>query len=354
MISAYKTALYLSKDHQVVVLTTGTPRTEKINANLTVYRMWDIFLPDPINYSVVPGLFISLVMVLIKERPTHFLVNKNMFFTSLAIPFLRLLGKKVITVTDTYPGINWLPRNPKVALVMRIYAHLIGMPLLKISSHVVLLHEGLVEIAKQYRLRFTVIHNGVDLEAIDATPANAQIMRDKTTKVLYAGRLESIKGYTDIVKVAEKITRNDSKVSFYLVGSTAGKEQYVTEHQSDRVHFLGHRTDVISIMKACDIFILASYSEGLPNVIMEAMACGVPCVASEVGGVKVLIENQQNGLLFTPGDLGTMQKQLKLLINDASMRHRLASQARRLIEAKFSWAKIAQQYQQLFTTIGSS
>lgn len=72
MISAYKTALILSRSIDVVVLTTGSPAVERLNARLTVYRCRDWFLPDPENYSVVPGLFSTLRRVIEREAPTVF------------------------------------------------------------------------------------------------------------------------------------------------------------------------------------------------------------------------------------------------------------------------------------------
>ncbi|MDD3774319.1 MAG: hypothetical protein PHW50_03540, partial [Patescibacteria group bacterium] len=85
MISAYKTALALSKNDQVVVMTTGRPWIEQMNKNLTIYRLRDLFLPDPINFSFVPFLGWHLLRIIRKEKPDCFLVNKHMFYTSLAV-----------------------------------------------------------------------------------------------------------------------------------------------------------------------------------------------------------------------------------------------------------------------------
>ncbi len=354
MISAYKTALYLSKTEPVVVLTTGSPSYERINDNLVVYRMWDWFMPDPINYSIVPGLAWHLFKVIRKERPTHFMVNKYMFFTSFSILFLRLMGKKVIAVTDTYPGLNWFPRAAWLGVIITIYSRIIGMPLLKISTKVVLLHEGLIDIAKQYHLRYQVVHNGVDLEQIDATKPNRELKKPEMITITYVGRLESVKGYDDILAVAQTMIKKHSNVRFVLAGSTHGKEELVKSLAGDQLMFLGHRSDVISIMKASDIFVLASYSEGLPNAVMEAMACGLPCVCSNVGAIPYLIKDGQSGLLFDPGDQQALQKQLERCIDDARLRSRLGASARKTIEQHYSWSNIAKQYEHLLDQVGPS
>lgn len=354
MISAYKTALYLSKKHEVVVLTTGTPRYEKINDNLTVYRLRDLFLPDPVNYSIVPGLFTGLASIIKKEKPTHYLVNKNMFFTSFAIVQLRLMGKKVITATDTFPGINWFPRNPFVKVVMSLYAHLLGMPLLKLSTKVVLFHAGLKDVAEKYKLKYTIIPNGVDLAAIDAASANAELLNKKVVTVTYVGRLETIKGYDDIIAVAQELTPKHKNVRFVFVGTTAKKEALVAEVQNEQIVFLGHRTDVASLMKASDIFVLASYSEGLPNALMEAMACELACVSSNVGGVKVLINEGKNGLLFEAGDRVQLAQHIETLVGDEALRKSLGKAARTTILKTYTWEAISEQYADLFEKVGGS
>lgn len=350
MISAYKTALHLSEAMDVVVLTTGKPSYEEVHQRLRVYRCWDIFIPDPVNYSIVPGLFFKLWSVIRKERPDIFLVNKHMFFTSLAVVYLRLIGKRVFLATDTFPGINWHPRNRLVDMVMRIYAYLIGWPLLSLAQKVILYHEGLIDVAQRLRLRHVVIHNGVDIAAVDAAAPAADIPHEgQRVNVAYVGRLESIKGYYDFVSAAHALAADHSHVHFYLIGNTEGKGEYVQMFQHPQIHFLGHRDDVYSVMKQMDVFVLPSYAEGLPNALMESMAAGCACIATAVGGVQSLISHQKNGFLFTPGDVQALQQYIALLIQDAGLRQRFAYQGRELIEREYDWNVIRGQYQQLFS-----
>src|SRR5687768_15652494 len=90
MISGQKTAFELSKNHSVTVATTGSETTiELVNKNLKIYRKKDIFLPDPINYSLIPGWFGFLKQIVLDEKPEAILINKHMFYSSLAIWLLR-------------------------------------------------------------------------------------------------------------------------------------------------------------------------------------------------------------------------------------------------------------------------
>lgn len=349
MISAYKTARELAKDHDAVVLTTGKPRFEQMHPRLRVYRMFDIFLPDPVNYSIVPNLAFRLWRVVKKEKPDIFIVNKYMFFTTLAVPLLRIFGKKVITVTDTFPGINWLPRSRFVAFVMRVYAYIIGIPLLWMSNVVILLHEGLLPVAERFHLHARVLHNGVETERYDGVPADSSILHNaEHINIGYVGRLESIKGYYDLVSVAEHLAPTDPRLHFYLVGNTDGKEAYVRQHAGSQIHFLGTEHDTPSIMKTFDIFVLPSYSEGLPNALMNAMYCGLACVATNVGGSRVLLHDGLSGLLFAPGDHQELQDRILRLVGNADERQQLGERARQTIEAGFTWNQIRMQYTKLF------
>ncbi len=349
MISAYKTALALSRRMDVVVLTTGTPAEEQVNPRLKIYRMKDWFLPDPVNYSVVPGLIPALERVMRREKPDIYLVNKHMFFTSLAVAWLRFRGRRVILATDTFPGLNWHPRRFLVRVAMSIYAVVIGWPLLKLANLVVLFHEGLIPVAKKLGLSYTVIHNGVDMAAIAAaTPARDLVVTEDWTTIAYIGRMESIKGYDDYFTVAKELAPKYPRVRFMFIGSYHGKEEWVAREQSNQLVFTGHRDDIPAILKTIDVFVLPSYSEGLPNALMEAMAAGRACISSNVGGVKTLIRPGENGLVFTSGDHQALSAGLERLITDASLRDRLGASARETIRTGYDWESIAGDYQKLF------
>ena len=94
-----------------------------------------------------------------------------------------------------------------------------------------------------------------------------------------------------------------SNVHYVICGTGPLKEQHEELakelHVEDRLHLLGYRSDVIKIMKSCDIFVFPSKREGLSVALMEAMACGLPCVVSSIRGNVDLIENMVNSLTCT-------------------------------------------------------
>jgi glycosyltransferase involved in cell wall biosynthesis len=116
-------------------------------------------------------------------------------------------------------------------------------------------------------------------------------------------------------------------VRFLIVGDGGAANQ-----DEGFIEFLGYRTDVPSILSMSDIFVLPSYSEGLPNALMEAMAAGCACVASGVGGVVELLSANEAGLTVPPGDGAALRGAIEKLLDDPDLRSRLGARARRVIE----------------------
>jgi len=338
MISGQKSAHGLAKSHQVIVVTTGQRSTvEQLTNNLKVYRIKDWFLKDPINYSIIPGFFRKLRKIITQERPDVALINKHMFYSSLAIWPLKKAGLQVVVQTDTFPGLNWFPKSRLVGAIMTIYARIIGNSILRVADKVVLLHEGLIPIAQQLGLKYEVIHSGIDLKEFDSfsVPADLKKRRGEIW-VGYVGRLESVKGWYNLAAVALKMVRKNPKLHFFFVGSTKNAEEKMRLFTHAQIHFLGARNDALGIHKLFDIFVMPSLSEGLSNAIMEAMAAGSACLVSKVGGNIILIQDRVNGRLFEPNNLKSLHKNLEELVNDKQARVKFGRAARKTIEQSFN------------------
>ena len=104
-------------------------------------------------------------------------------------------------------------------------------------------------------------------------------------------------------------------------------------------------------MRQLDLLVVPSLWEAGPLLPMEAMSAGCACVASRVGGVEVLIEHEQNGLLVPPGDVDALTAALERLSADPARRRRLGAAARATIEERFHWARIAESYERLFAAV---
>jgi glycosyltransferase involved in cell wall biosynthesis len=114
------------------------------------------------------------------------------------------------------------------------------------------------------------------------------------------------------------------------------------------VRFLGLRRDVPRILAAGDVFALSSLWEGLPMVLLEAMAAGLPCVATRVGGVPEAIRDREEGLLVPPGDAEALAESLISCLEDRDLATRLTTRAKARVDRDFSARRMADEYASLY------
>jgi glycosyltransferase involved in cell wall biosynthesis len=152
------------------------------------------------------------------------------------------------------------------------------------------------------------------------------------------GRLDPIKGHRYFLDAAAEVVKASPRCHFVLVGDGSGAEGDTLRLRASRlgldgrVHFLGARDDVATLLREVDIFVLPSLSEGMSNALLEAMATGLPCVATRVGGNSEVIGSPSVGVLVPAGDPQALSSELVSLVRDAARRGRLggAAQARAL------------------------
>jgi glycosyltransferase involved in cell wall biosynthesis len=154
------------------------------------------------------------------------------------------------------------------------------------------------------------------------------------------GRLSPQKNPHDFVSVAELLSRGRTGLRFVYVGDgpMRGEVEGAIESAglSDRVLLLGVRDDVPDLLRAVDIFILTSLWEGLPRVVLQALATGVPVVAYDTAGIKEAVREGANGHLVAPGDVDGMVSKLGPLVDDPELRDRLSANAAGGFEASFT------------------
>jgi glycosyltransferase involved in cell wall biosynthesis len=126
-----------------------------------------------------------------------------------------------------------------------------------------------------------------------------------------------------------------------------------THRLESRVMLLGHlpHSEALLIAQLCDAFALTSQFEGMPNALMEAMSFGRACVASNVGGIPELIEEERTGLRFEPGDDRTLANQLQRLIGDPGLCRRLGQNAHARIAAEFSIQTMVRSHEDLYRSL---
>jgi glycosyltransferase involved in cell wall biosynthesis len=204
--------------------------------------------------------------------------------------------------------------------------------------------------------KVTVVINGVDTGLFH--PTEKRSSRDKLNLgleekiVLFCGNLVEIKGVEYLVEAFSTIAQTEPLAHLYLVGEGYLKEKLVSLAQksfaSEKIHFMGrveHR-QIAMWMNCCDVFCLPSLDEGCPNVVIEALACGKPVVASRVGGIPELIDSEDYGILVEPEDSRQLASALAVSLNKNWNGEIIAAKYRNR-----SWAQSAKEVFDLFKDI---
>lgn len=157
--------------------------------------------------------------------------------------------------------------------------------------------------------------------------------------VCCASRLTPMRDHETLVRAVGRLAGEVPELSLVIVGDGVegpALERLVRELQLEtRVSFLGWRADAAAITAASDVMCQPSLYEGMPIAVLDAMSLGVPVVASSVVGIEGLIEDGRTGILVTPRSVDALSDALRLLHADASLRERIAGEARRTVERGF-------------------
>jgi glycosyltransferase involved in cell wall biosynthesis len=195
--------------------------------------------------------------------------------------------------------------------------------------------------------RVEVVRLGVDCSKLAPPEAASKLPLDSSTplRIVCTGRMVAAKGHRILLEALAAIVADGIDFSCTLIGD--GPERRTLESLCSKlgiakqVRFLGamaHQATLAEVNQA-DIFALASFAEGLPVALMEAMALGVPCVSTSIAAVPELIENKENGLLVSPANPEALSAALKLLANDAILRRQLGRNAYTKVDAQYNLAR---------------
>ncbi len=206
--------------------------------------------------------------------------------------------------------------------------------------------DGLVTRQGLPRAKMHVVHNGIDLGglppfSLDRRAARRALGFDAERRlVAQVGRLEPQKDYPTFLVAAARVAAAVPDVDFVVAGEGAlrAELEVVTQRLglASRVRFLGLRHDVPALLAGVDVLALTSRWEGLPNVVIEAMATGAVAVASDVGGCAELIAPGDTGFLVPPGEPEAVADAVLETLRAPALAARLATAARRRVETEFT------------------
>jgi glycosyltransferase involved in cell wall biosynthesis len=189
--------------------------------------------------------------------------------------------------------------------------------------------------------RIRVVQSGIDLAPF-AVPCDREALRTSlgvpagAVLVLQVAALAPHKSQTDLLRAAAILRDGGSPVRIWIAGEGRLKDSLEREHSSlvlgDTVRFLGFREDVPDLLRAADLFCLSSYLEGLGTSILDAMAAGLPVVATRVGGIPEAVADGETGLLVPPRDPAALAEALGRLAGDPDLRRRMGEGAARRVQ----------------------
>lgn len=189
------------------------------------------------------------------------------------------------------------------------------------------------------------IRNGIDVNTMPnrsmrSTKRKACGVTDDVCLIGSIGRLTPVKGFPHLIKAVQILAEQGLRVKLWLVGSGTLNAEFLRLAQglgvADRVELLGHREDTYELLQAMDMFVLPSLHEGIPMALLEAMAAGLPVIASRVGGIPEVIEDHVSGILVEPGDPCGLALICRRLMHDAELSERLGQAAKRRVKERFS------------------
>jgi glycosyltransferase involved in cell wall biosynthesis len=229
-------------------------------------------------------------------------------------------------------------------------------------DHHVCVSEAVATFSRQHsRLpeqNITVIPNGVDAELFaNAEPSDLSVfgIPPDAQTMLFVGRLDPQKDPCLLLQAMELLMSSYPQLHLLFVGDGPLKEelksQVVNSELKERVHCAGRRDDVANLMKACDVFVLPSRWEGMPNVVLEAMAAGLPIVATEVEGTAELLAENQTGLLVPPHSPTALAEAVETLLRDSKQAQSMKQSAQQLVSKRFTWNRVIERYEELYRSL---
>jgi len=228
------------------------------------------------------------------------------------------------------------------------------------SSNIIVPSEGvkrdLIEHFGASELRTKVIYNGIDLNSVRNSGKETIELKKDCPWILTSCRLSPQKDFLTLLK-AFRIVRNSGRANLLIIGEGPQRKQILSWAKElllhDDVVLLGFQGNPFKYVAKSDVFVLSSFVEGFGNVIVEAMALGVPVVSTDCpSGPGEIIEHGKNGFLVPVGDHRTMAQYILNILNDKGLRERLSDEGLKRAE-RFSALKMALEYENYLLSLAN-
>lgn len=306
--------------------------------------------PLPRYFRLDPLLGWRMFRLARRLRPdvVHTHLFKSDFFGR---PAARLAGVPVV-VSTLHSADPWA-RNP-------LFGRLYGLTA-RFADRLI----AVSETVRAYHLKYTAarpsqvltIENGVDVARFETVAAEGRTLRrvlgipPDAPLLGTIGRLVPDKGQAYFLQAASRLRDRFPQARFLVVGDGPEEDalRALAEQLdlADAVMFTGFRQDIPALLGAMDVLVMSSLREGLPLTLLEALAAGVPVVATDTGGVRALL-GEDAGLVVPPADVSALTAACERLLSDQALRERLSEQGKALVRARYSLARTADRLARLY------
>jgi starch synthase len=348
--------------HEIFIMTIQRPNMPKfeIMDGITVYR-FPSYTISKIGYEIPH--FPKLTQIIKKVCNEHKLdvleFDKIDFLTSIpALYIKKKISNPIIITVNGLPGISWFSGNRIVDGVGYVYTNLIGKRIIKAGDGVRLLHSSLYDNLLKFGVdgeRMKTIHRGVDTTVFhpyyDGYDVRKELgIEEKDFFILFVGRLIKMKGIEYLIRALKDLISQYGNLKLVIVGDGNAREdnERMASSIRENVIFAGYRNDVYRFMCAADIVVLPSLCEGCPNVVLEAMACGTPVIASRVGAVPDIIENGRTGIIVELKDVEGLKKALVRLMENRELARKMGERGRERVEKEFTWDAVCKKLEKFY------
>ncbi|MEW5896861.1 MAG: glycosyltransferase family 4 protein [Nanoarchaeota archaeon] len=295
--------------------------TKKIFKNNDKVHIWEYYYP----LSVLPLIYASF-----NKK------NKN----------------KTILTTDGFVGYSYKPKG--LTLLFRLYTKLFARFLFKIPEVITTYGQAMLPYAKKAGVpmeKLKVIPTGIHLERFQnvdkrkVKELKKEFGIDDEKIILFVGMLTERKHPERVIGISQKLLKEGFDIKTLLVGDAHGKNKFkelVKDEYRGKIIFTGGRKDIPELMYLADVLLLPSEGEGLPGVVMEAMASGLPVVATKEGCTLDLIKDGKEGVLVKDNNYFV---KIKEILNNKKLQKEFSEKSK---IKNFDWEKIRNEYGELY------
>lgn len=287
-----------------------------------------------------------------RVRPDIVHTHNLYFQLTMVAPFLKRFAHVPLVTTLHLPKMVY--NRILLDSLINVYQRVLGKLIVQSSDRLIAVSRSVMKHAIEDlgapSFKTFVIPNGVNTRAY-----LPNTHKGKDVIVTFIGRLIGNKGPNYLIRAAPSILKNHPEVHFYIIGEGPLKDKLIKiatlRKLKDRVHFFGSVPDVLPFLQETTVFVRPSLTEGMSLTVLEAMACGLPIVASNVEGNVEIIDNGKTGYLVPPADSKALAEAIIFLLDNRKIASEIGRSARKKTEKFYDWEQIADQTLKIYLSL---